>query len=66
MSDADEDEITYDAILLRLDDLIAGKEQFTDLTNAELFVKAYQDKIRYCLAWKKWLIWDGNAWYWCG
>mgnify|MGYP001311874866 FL=1 len=62
MSDADEDEITYDAILLRLDDLIAGKEQFTDLTNAELFVKAYQDKIRYCLAWKKWLIWDGNAW----
>jgi putative DNA primase/helicase len=55
-------EVQYDALQLRLDDLIAGKEQFTDLTNAELFVKAYQDRIRYCMAWKKWLIWDDHAW----
>jgi putative DNA primase/helicase len=55
-------EVQYDALQLRLDDLIAGKEQFTDLTNAELFVKAYQDRIRYCMAWKKWLIWDNHAW----
>ena len=53
---------TYDAIQLKLDDLLAGKEQFTDLTNAELFVYEYRDRIRYCMPWKKWLIWDGNAW----
>jgi len=53
---------TYDAIQLKLDDLIAGREQFTDLTNAELFVHEYREKIRYCMAWKKWLIWDGNTW----
>lgn len=63
MSEDDRElEVQYDALQLKLDDLIAGKEQFTDLTNAELFVKAYRDRIRYCMAWKKWLIWDENAW----
>ena len=58
MSDEDAElAIQYDALQLKLDDLIAGKEQFTDLTNAELFVKAYKDRIRYCMPWKKWLIW---------
>ncbi|HKL86714.1 MAG TPA: phage/plasmid primase, P4 family [Treponemataceae bacterium] len=55
-------QVLYDAIQLKLDDLIAGNEQFTDLTNAELFVKAYRGQIRYCMAWKKWLIWDNNTW----
>lgn len=55
-------DIEYDALQLRLDDLVAGREQFTDLTNAELFVKAHRDRIRYCMAWKKWLIWDGRSW----
>jgi len=63
VSDDDRElEVQYDALQLKLDDLIAGKEQFTDLTNAELFVKAYHDRIRYCMAWKKWLIWDNHAW----
>ncbi len=63
MSDEDAElAIQYDALQLKLDDLIAGKEQFTDLTNAELFVKAYKDRIRYCMPWKKWLIWDDTTW----
>ena len=62
IEDERELEVQYDALQLKLDDLIAGKEQFTDLTNAELFVKAYHDRIRYCMAWKKWLIWDNHAW----
>lgn len=54
--------IAYDALQLRVDDLVSGKEQFTDLTNGELFAHEYKDKVRYCMAWKKWLIWDGNTW----
>lgn len=54
--------ITYDALQLRIDELVSGKEQFTDLTNGELFVHQFLEKIRYCMAWKKWLIWDGNTW----
>jgi len=52
----------YDALQLRIDDLIAGKEQFTDLTNGELFVQEFGDRVRYCMAWKRWLIWNGNNW----
>jgi len=62
MSNNVEIDVAYDAMTLRLDDLINGKEQFTDSTNAELFVHAYRDTIRYCAAWKKWLIWNGNSW----
>jgi putative DNA primase/helicase len=54
--------IAYDALQLRVDDLVSGKEQFTDLTNGELFAHEYKDRVRYCMAWKKWLIWDGNTW----
>lgn len=54
--------LAYDALQLRVDDLVSGKEQFTDLTNGELFAHEYKDKVRYCMAWKKWLIWDGNTW----
>ncbi|UJS19064.1 MAG: phage/plasmid primase, P4 family [Candidatus Jettenia sp.] len=33
-----------------------------DLGNAKRLVAHYGDKIRYCFAWKKWLIWDGKTW----
>ncbi len=62
MSDGD-DQVSFDAKLLRVDDFVAGKEQFTDLTNGEQFVKEFREKIRFCTAWNKWLIWDGNTWH---
>lgn len=55
-------EMMYDALQLRIDDLLSGTEQFTDLSNGELFVKQFEQKIRYCPSWKKWIIWDGNTW----
>jgi len=34
----------------------------TDLGNAKRLVSQHGDKIRYCFAWKKWLVWDGKTW----
>lgn len=34
----------------------------TDLGNAERFVAKHKDDVRYCHAWKKWLVWDGRRW----
>ena len=34
----------------------------TDLGNAERLVHHASSKIRYCHAWKSWLIWDGTRW----
>ena len=34
----------------------------TDLGNAERLVHHHGEDIRYCHAWKKWLIWDGRRW----
>ncbi|NUO06917.1 MAG: bifunctional DNA primase/polymerase [Candidatus Brocadia sinica] len=34
----------------------------TDLGSAKRFVARHGDKIRYCFAWKKWLVWDGKTW----
>lgn len=34
----------------------------TDLGNAKRLVLRYGDKIRYCFAWKKWLVWDEKIW----
>ncbi|MCK6467084.1 MAG: phage/plasmid primase, P4 family [Candidatus Brocadia sinica] len=34
----------------------------TDLGNAKRLVSQHGAKIRYCFAWKKWLVWDGKAW----
>ena len=31
----------------------------SDLGNARLLVKIHGDKMRYCHAWEKWLVWDG-------
>lgn len=35
----------------------------TDLGNAKRLFSLHGDKIRYCFAWKKWLIWDGKTWH---
>lgn len=34
----------------------------TDLGNAKRLVSLHGNIIRYCFAWKKWLIWDGKRW----
>lgn len=35
----------------------------TDLGNAKRLVSQHGHIIRYCFAWKKWLVWDGKAWH---
>lgn len=35
---------------------------FTDLGNKERFLYKYSNDIRYCVEWKRWLIWDGKQW----
>ncbi|WKZ17748.1 MAG: phage/plasmid primase, P4 family [Candidatus Jettenia sp. CY-1] len=34
----------------------------TELGNAKRLVAHYGEQIRYCFAWKKWLVWDGKTW----
>ncbi len=34
----------------------------TDLGNSKRLISQHGDKIRYCFAWKKWLVWDGKTW----
>lgn len=41
---------------------VSGEMQFTDLTNTLYFLRAYQDKIRYCITWDKFLVWNGTNW----
>ncbi|MBF0474659.1 MAG: DNA primase [Deltaproteobacteria bacterium] len=36
--------------------------KLTDLGNAERLVALHGDDLRYCGAWRKWLVWDGNRW----
>lgn len=43
-------------------DLPQREFKLTDLGNAERLVYHFGDRIRYCHAWKKWLIWDGTRW----
>ncbi len=33
-----------------------------DIGNARHFVSEYGDRLLYCFAWKKWLVWDGTRW----
>jgi len=40
----------------------SGQLKLTDDGNAFRFVNAYGDVARYCLRWKKWLIFDGKRW----
>ena len=46
------------------DDLEPGDSEVrrTDLGNARRLVKRFGDRIRYHVAWREWLIWDGRRW----
>ena len=35
---------------------------FTDVDNAARFSERCAGNLRYCAAWKKWLVWDGRRW----
>ena len=35
---------------------------FTDVGNGDLLVARHGDDLRYCYAWKRWLVWDGQRW----
>ena len=41
---------------------VKGEMQFTDLTNTLYFLRAYEDVIRYCRTWDKFLVWNGTNW----
>ena len=41
---------------------VSGEMQFTDLTNSLYFLRAYEDTIRYCITWDKFLVWNGTNW----
>lgn len=41
---------------------VSGEMQFTDLTNTLYFLRAYEDKIRYCITWDKFLVWNETNW----
>jgi putative DNA primase/helicase len=52
-------------IITRLRD--AGRKQrrilpMTDMGNAERFAQQHVSDLRYCHAWGKWLVWDGQRW----
>lgn len=40
----------------------APMEPYTELGHARRLVAEYGDGLRYVLAWKKWMIWDGSRW----
>ena len=35
---------------------------YTDVGNAKRLVAKHGHSVRYCPAWKKWLVWDGRRW----
>lgn len=41
---------------------VTDPEGRTDLANARRFVFMHGDRLRYCHAWKRWLVWDGRRW----
>ena len=51
-----------ESIYLRINQLMNGKIQFTDTTNAERLLNEHGKDIRYFPAWKKWLVWNGKRW----
>jgi putative DNA primase/helicase len=36
--------------------------RLTDVGNASRLIARYGNELRYCAAWKKWLVWDGRRW----
>ena len=53
------EELTRD---LKANKFVKGEMQFTDVTNANYFLKAFGDRIRFCVTWNKFLIWNGTCW----
>ena len=51
------EELTKD---LKANKFVKGEMQFTDVTNANYFLKAFGDRIRFCVTWNKFLIWNGT------
>ena len=47
---------------LRANKFVHGEMPFTGITNRDYFLKAFGSKIRYCLMWNKFLIWNGTCW----
>lgn len=47
---------------LKSNKFVKGEMQFTDVTNCTYFLKAYSEKIRFCVTWNKFLIWNGTFW----
>ena len=47
---------------LRANKFVNGEMQFTDITNRDYFLKAYGQKIRFCIMWNKFLVWNGTCW----
>jgi putative DNA primase/helicase len=47
---------------LELEAAQAGDEHLTDLGNARRLVAIHGADLRYCHAWKAWLVWDGVRW----
>ncbi len=40
----------------------ATREPYTELGYARRLIAAYGDRLRFVVAWNKWLIWDGQRW----
>ena len=38
------------------------KLHYTDTDNADRFLRLHRDRVRYVMAWRSWLVWDGTVW----
>ena len=59
VGEVDVEELSRD---LRANKFVKGEMQFTDITNRDYFLKAFGDKIRFCVKYNKFLIWNGTCW----
>jgi len=51
-----------ESVFLRVAEFKNGLIQFTDSTNAMRLIKEHGRDIRYNVAWKKWVVWNGKYW----
>ncbi len=51
-----------ESVYLRINELMLGKVQFTDATNAARLLQEHGKDIRYLTSWKKWIVWNGKYW----
>lgn len=56
------DGFAREALIAHNRQMAEGGRQLTDLGNAERMIQDYGEEIRYCAAWKKWLLWDEARW----